>query len=141
MKLTRLESSGRGECWNAVRSVLLDTAKRPDPVHSSMSKEEKRWVAWGTAEGVRVIGVSCTNAIQGWCNLINQGPRETLCVLALEIGMGLLAHLRSDRVVQLSPSASLGVSQGTGASSSIRASPGKHVPVSFHRGAGKDAAF
>ena len=101
------------------------TAKRQDPVHSS----------------VRVIGVSCTNAIQGWCNLINQGPRETLCVLALEIGMGLLAHLRSDRVVQLSPSASLGVSQGTGASSSIRASPGKHVPVSFHRGAGKDAAF
>ena len=51
------------------------TAKRPDPVHSSMSKEEKRWVAWGTAEGVRVIGVSCTNAIQGWCNLIDDWQR------------------------------------------------------------------
>jgi hypothetical protein len=89
-----------------------------------------------------VFGILCTNAVQGWCNIINQGRRETPRVLAREIGMGLLAHLRADRAVPLSLSVSLGISHGTAdGSSSIRASPGKYMPVSFRRGAGKGATF
>ena len=89
-----------------------------------------------------VLGVVLANAIEGWCNIINQGRRDSPRELAREIGMGLLAHLRAEKAVPLSLSGSLALSQGTtGGGSSIRDSPGKHMPLSYCRAAGKSSGY